>query len=215
MLHLNRVAARVRARRRSPTGATDINRLRLFSATPGRWSPRRALDRRRYRAPAVPAARARARRRGPLQRRHEAQPPLPGRVCSARAWRSRPTVPRSSSRCSWRRRRPGDCCSRCVRIGPWRARGISRGGRRGRGDRRGADGTGATATLGAGFSRVAGRLTKAMRRFFNSTGIGCIGQAARHRARLAIRIDERHARLTSVDMPLQQLAEMIGRDPSK
>src|SRR5205085_231700 len=56
--------------------------------------------------------------------------------CSARAWRAGPTSPRSSSRCSWRRRRPGDCCSRCGRIGP--AACARRSARRARRSRRSA-----------------------------------------------------------------------------
>src|SRR2546428_580692 len=85
---------------------------------------------------------------------------------------------------------------------------------------RDAGATGATDITGFGFLGHAGEMVSASSAgisvdtarlpFLQFDGHRRRGQAARHRDPFAVGIDERYARLTSVDVPLQQLAEMIG-----
>src|SRR3989442_1381696 len=91
------------------------------------------------------------------------------------------------------------------------ARRVPGGGRRGVGDRRGARGArAAAARLGARLVRVAGRLHERDETFLQFDGDRGIGQAAGHGDRLTVRIDEGHTGLTPVDVPLEQLAQMVG-----
>src|SRR2546422_517266 len=166
------------------------------------------------RGPPGPALRARggaARGGRPLRGGKEPHPPVSGKRVR-RAARDR--------RRRSRRARVAADGSRDVRraalLGAARAsrrcaRRVPRGGRRGVGDRRGTRGArAAAARLGARLVRVAGRLHERDETFLQFDGHRGIGQAAGHGDRLTVRIDEGHAGLTPVDVPLEQLAQMVG-----